>query len=74
MCTWLEYKNYFGFRSNPFVASASKKQYQKYAAQIGPGAVVYRLGFESGHVNIDGVMTFREKEVLQDLEMGSLRG
>ena len=56
------------------MAPASKSQYQKYGAQIGPGAVVYRLGFESGHVNIDGVMTFREKEVLQDLEMGSLRG
>ncbi|KAG4420641.1 hypothetical protein IFR04_006231 [Cadophora malorum] len=73
LCMWLEYKNYFGFRSNPYVAPASKSQYQKYGAQIGPGAVVYKLGFESGHVNIDRVMTFREKEVLQDLKMRSLR-
>jgi hypothetical protein len=67
LCLWLEYKNYFGFRDNPFVASKSKKQYRKYATNIGPGAVVYKLGFEIDHVNIDGVMTFREEEVLQDL-------
>jgi hypothetical protein len=67
LCFWLEFKNYFGFRENPFVASKNKKQFQKYATHIGPGAVVYKLGFESDHVNIDGVMTFREKEVLQDL-------
>jgi hypothetical protein len=66
-CLWLEYKNYFGFRANPFISSKNKKQYRKYAAQIGPGAVIYKLGFETGHVDIDGVMTFREKEVLQDL-------
>jgi len=67
LCFWLEYKNYFGFRANPFVASKNKKQFQKYATQIGPGAVVYKLEFEIDHVNIDGVLSFREKEVLQDL-------
>jgi hypothetical protein len=61
------FKNYFGFRENPFVASKNKKHFQKYATQIWPGAVVYRLGFETDHVNIDGVMTFREREVLQNL-------
>ncbi|KAF4633640.1 hypothetical protein G7Y89_g4481 [Cudoniella acicularis] len=61
LCMWLEYKNYFGFRENPFIASKNKKQYHKYATQIGPGAVVYKLGFEIGYVNIDDVMVFREK-------------
>ncbi|TAQ84811.1 hypothetical protein B7494_g6870 [Chlorociboria aeruginascens] len=69
LCSWLEYKNYFGFRANPFLASKNKKQFRRYATKIGPGAVVYKLGFETGHLNIDGVMTFREEDVLQDLEM-----
>lgn len=47
-------------------------QFRKYATQIGPGAVVYKLGFETDHVNINGVMTYREKEVLQGLEMKTL--
>jgi len=73
LCLWIEYKNYFGFRSNPFIAAQNKKQYQRYATQIGPGAVVYKLGFETGHVDIDGVMTFREKEVLHDLKTRAWR-
>ncbi|CZT13841.1 uncharacterized protein RAG0_17333 [Rhynchosporium agropyri] len=67
LCWWLEFKNYFGFRKNPFVAAKDKRQFLKYATQIGPGAVVYKLGFETSHVNIEGVVTFREKEVLQGL-------
>lgn len=67
LCWWLEFKNYFGFRKNPFIAAKDKRQFLKYATQIGPGAVVYKLGYETGHVNIDGVVTFREKEVLQCL-------
>jgi hypothetical protein len=55
------------------MARQSKKQYQKYATQIGPGTVIYKLGFEIGHVNIDGVMVFREKEVLHDLRTRTLR-
>ncbi len=73
LCWWIEYKTYFGFRSNPFIAKKNKRQYKKYATQIGPGAVVYKLGFEIGHVDIDGVMTFREKEVLHDLKTRILR-
>lgn len=53
----------FGFQSNIFVASTNKRQCQKYAAYIGPGAIVYRLGFESGNADIDGVMAFSEKEL-----------
>lgn len=66
-CWWLEFKDFFGFRANPFVASQNQKQLKKYAAQIGPGAVVYKLGFETDHMNIDGVHVLREKEVLKTL-------
>lgn len=31
LCFWLEYKNYFGFRSNPFVVASNKKQLLRYA-------------------------------------------
>ena len=69
LCWWLEFKNYFGFRKNPFVAVKDKKQFLRYATQIGPGAVVYKLGYETGHLNVDGVVALREKEVLQGLRM-----
>lgn len=73
LCLWLEYKNYFGFRSNPFVAASTKTQLRRYATQIGPGAVVYKHGYETGHLAIDGVMTFLEKEVLQHLRRKALQ-
>jgi Protein of unknown function TPD sequence-motif len=63
LCTWLEYKDYFGFRANPYVTSHEKKQFKKYITGIGPGAVVYRLGFEVGHL----VEAFREQEVVRSL-------
>ncbi|KAG9230854.1 hypothetical protein BJ875DRAFT_138783 [Amylocarpus encephaloides] len=69
LCWWLEFKNYFGFRKNPYVAVKDRRQFLKYATQIGSGAVVYKLGYETSHVNIDGVVTFREKEVLQGLRL-----
>jgi hypothetical protein len=72
LCFWLEYKNYFGFRANPFLASQNRKQFKKYTAEIGPGAVVYKLGFETNHLNINRVKAFREKELLQCLEATSL--
>lgn len=65
LCLWLEYKNTFGFRSNPYVAASTKKQLQRYATQLGPGAVVYKQGYETGHLSIDGVVSFRENEVLE---------
>jgi hypothetical protein len=67
LCSWLEYKNSFGFRSNPYVAASTRKQLLKYATQIGPGAVVYKHGFETGHLSIHEVMSFREKEVFEYL-------
>lgn len=62
-CLWLEYKDFFGFRANPYVARSNKKQFRRYANEIGPGAVIYKLGFETGHFDIEGVRLFHEKEV-----------
>ena len=63
----MEFKDFFGFRANPFLASQNEKQLRKYAAQIGQGAVVYKLGFETDHMNIEGVNILREEEVLMNL-------
>lgn len=57
---WLEYKDYFSFRANPYVASHEKKQFRKYITGIGPGAVIYKLGFEVGYPLSEGVEAFRE--------------
>ncbi|KAL2368806.1 hypothetical protein RJZ57_006811 [Blastomyces gilchristii] len=67
LCFWLEYKNYFGFKANPFIASQNKTQLKKYIAKIGPGGVVFRLGFETDHLNIKGVKAFHEEDLLQCL-------
>lgn len=69
LCWWLEYKNFFGFKANPFLAQKNKKQFRRYAEKIGPGVVVYKLGFETGHVNIEGVEILREQEVRKNLAM-----
>jgi hypothetical protein len=74
LCWWLEYKDFFGFRANPFVAARNRKQFRKYAAQIGPGAVVYNLGFEIDHVKIEGVKIFREEDVIKSLTSPSGNG
>ena len=74
LCQWLEYKNFFGFRENPYVGPRNKKQLRKYATQLGPGAVVHALGFETGHIDIEGVKAFREKEVRQSLTMQLVLG
>ncbi|GAA3304362.1 hypothetical protein GCM10020218_103770 [Dactylosporangium vinaceum] len=67
LCHWLEYKNYFGFKANPFIASKNKKQLKKYASELGSGAVVYKLGFEIDHIVATGICSFREAEVLHFL-------
>ncbi|KAJ5760882.1 hypothetical protein N7520_008038 [Penicillium odoratum] len=64
LCHWIEFKSYFGFKSNPFIASKNKKQLKRYASELGPGAVVYKLGFEIDHIVAPGIHSFREKEVL----------
>ncbi|RDL39422.1 uncharacterized protein BP5553_03762 [Venustampulla echinocandica] len=67
LCWWVEYKDFFGFRANPFVARSNKKQFRRYTMEIGPGAVVYKLGFETGYVDIEGVKVLREREATQSL-------
>ncbi|CDM38413.1 Zinc finger, C2H2 [Penicillium roqueforti FM164] len=70
-CYWIEYKNYFGFKANPFITSKNKKQFRKYVSGLGPGAVVYKLGYEIEHIAMIGVETFREAEFLNNLEQES---
>lgn len=67
LCHWLEYKSYFGFKANPFIASKNKKQLTKYTSELGSGAVVYKLGFEIDHILVAGLRSFREAEVLHSL-------
>ena len=64
LCHWIEYKSYFGFKANPFIASKEKKQFKKYASELGSGAVVYKLGFEVDYIVVPGIRLFREAEVL----------
>ena len=68
---WIEFKNYFGFKSNLFIASKNRKQLKKYASEIGSGVVVYKLGFEIDHILLTGIHSFREAEVLHFLEQQS---
>lgn len=62
-CHWVEYKNGFGFKQNPFLYRKHKKQLLKYVSTFGPGMVVFKLGFESHLYNIAGLCCFREEEV-----------
>lgn len=64
-CHWNEYKNMFGFKSDPFVHKKNKKQLQRYVAAFGKGIVVYRLGYECDHLMIDGLTVVREADMLQ---------
>jgi hypothetical protein len=64
LCHWIEYKSYFGFKSNPFLASKDKKQFKRYASELGPGAVVYKLGYEIEHMTATEIVFIREAEVL----------
>lgn len=64
-CRWVEYKNTFGFKSNPFLHQKHKKQLRRYVATFGPGMVVYKLGFEHGLFQMDELSCFREQEVTQ---------
>ena len=64
LCHWIEYKNTFGFKSDPFVHPKNRKQYQKYATTFGSGMVVYKLGYQTELLSIEGVVCFREAEVI----------
>lgn len=62
---WVEYKNMFGFKSNPYVHSKIKKQLKRYIDTFGNGMVVFKLGYESDHLSIEGLKVRREVDVLQ---------
>ncbi|KAK1807376.1 hypothetical protein LTR12_018275 [Friedmanniomyces endolithicus] len=64
-CHWIEYKDTFGFRGDPFVAARNKKQLRKYATIFGTGMVVHKLGFECGRLQLEGVCCLREAEVVE---------
>lgn len=51
----------------PVAASHEKKQFKKYSAGSGSGAVVFRLGSEAGYPAIESVKVFREQELLRSL-------
>jgi hypothetical protein len=62
---WVEYKNMFGFKSNPYVHGKIKKQLKRYTETFGNGMVVFKLGYESEHLSIEGLKVMREADVLQ---------
>lgn len=66
-CYWVEYKSYFGFSENPHINSKDSKQFKKYATKLGPGAVVYKLGYEMEHITVQDVTFHRETEFLDYL-------
>lgn len=68
LCHWVEYKNTFGFKSNPFLYRKHKAQIRRYVAVFGPGLIVYKLGHEENLFSIEGVQFCREREVLSWIE------
>jgi hypothetical protein len=44
LCHWIEFKNYFGFKSNPFIASKNKKQLKRYASRDRIGCCCLQAG------------------------------
>ncbi|TKX18740.1 hypothetical protein C1H76_9001 [Elsinoe australis] len=62
--SWIEYKNSFGFRKNPFVHKSHLKQTRRYQASFGDGLLVYKLGFETNHINEAGIHCLHEADVV----------
>ncbi|KAE8380927.1 hypothetical protein BDV26DRAFT_256528 [Aspergillus bertholletiae] len=56
------------FKANPYVMPRTKRQLQRYVSALGPGAVVYRLGFEISHITTEGIQSFRKAETLHFLK------
>jgi hypothetical protein len=76
LCHWIEYKDTFGFKQNPFMHKQHVKQLRKYAMTLGSGIVVYSLEFESELLCIEKVTCFREAEVIDwlDSQISKRRG
>lgn len=66
-CYWLEYKCYFGFTKDAFVAKKIRMQVKKYAERFGPGGLVFRHGYEMGYLDMGGVEVFRQAELIESL-------
>jgi hypothetical protein len=65
-CTkWVEYKNKFGLKSNPYVHGRIKKQPKRYPEAFGDGMVVFNLGYELEHLSIESWKVMREANVLK---------
>ncbi|PIA96302.1 hypothetical protein CB0940_10225 [Cercospora beticola] len=67
---WMEFKNTFGFRKNPFIHRKHIKQVKRYRDALGPGVIVYRLGYEQNLFQIEGVGCYRETDVLSAIGKG----
>ena len=67
-CTWVEFKNTFSFRWSPFVAAKNKKQFSRYTSKLGPGTLVFTVGYGTDHSQIEGAHCFGEAEVIQWLD------
>ncbi|KAG8629827.1 hypothetical protein KVT40_001446 [Elsinoe batatas] len=61
---WIEYKDMFGFKKNPFIHKKHVKQVRRYKDQFGDGMIVYKLGFEEKHIVQEGVHCFLEAEII----------
>lgn len=64
VCGRLEFKDYFDFSSNPFVAQKERKQLKKYVVRFGAGVVVYSCGFQRESPKVVGVRAFRAAKFL----------
>lgn len=67
LCRWIEYKNDFGSRKSPLITPSSKRQFKRYSDAIGPGLVVYKLGFEQEFLEIAGVKIMTEVDAVEEL-------
>lgn len=67
---WMEFKNTFGFRKNPFIHKNHIKQVKRYRDALGPGVIVYGLGYEQNLFHIEGVGCYREADVLSAIGKG----
>ena len=68
-CHWIEFKDYFGFPQNPFVAASEKRQVRKYIGQLGTGMLVYAAGYQTCHLQIAGLKVARAVEVVRSLTL-----
>lgn len=67
-CSWIEYKNTFGFKDNPFVHGKHKQQLRRYINTFGDGMVVYKLGFECNLMRMNGLSIQREADIIDWLQ------